>query len=65
VSEIGFARDMKGRDTGVEAIVFPLLFISDDREESLQIMELLQPLEQLKKKEADGVISMASHGGVS
>jgi hypothetical protein len=41
VSEIGFTGDVTRRDTGIEAIVFPLLFISDDREESFQIREFL------------------------
>jgi hypothetical protein len=46
VSEIGFAGGMRKRDTGTEAIMFPLLLISDDGEESLQIMKLLQVSER-------------------
>jgi hypothetical protein len=64
VSEIGFTGDMRRRDTGIEAIMFPLFFITDDREESFQIGELLQISKQFQKKEADWVIGMATHGGV-
>ena len=64
VSEIGFTGDMRRRDTGIEAIMFPLFFITDDREESFQIGELLQISKQFQKKEADWVIGMATHEGV-
>jgi len=64
MSEISFTGDMRGRDTGIEAIMFSLLLISDDREESFQIGELLQISKQFQKKEADWVIGMATHGGV-
>jgi len=65
VSEIGFTGDMGGRDTGIEEIMFSLLLITDDREESLQIGELLQVSEQFQKEEAEGVVGMSSPGGVS
>jgi len=64
VSEIGFTGDMRRRDTGIEAIMFSLLFIPDSREESFQIGELLQISEQFQKEEADGIVGIASHGRV-
>ena len=55
---------MRGRDTRIEAIMFSLLFIPNDREKSFQIRELLQVSEEFKEEEADGVIGMASHRGI-
>jgi len=65
VSEIGFTGDMRRRDTGIEAIMFSLLFITSDREESFQIGELLQVSKQFQKKEAGWIIGVSSPGGVS
>ena len=64
MSEVGIPWDMRKRDTGIEAVIFSLLLISDYREESLQIGELLQVSEQLQKEEADGIIGVSSHGRV-
>jgi len=64
MSEIGFAGDTRRRDTGIEAVMFPLLLISDRREESLQIGELLQISEQFQKEEADGIVGMPSYGRI-
>jgi hypothetical protein len=41
MSEIGLTGDMRRRDACIEAIMFPLLLISDHREKSFQIGELL------------------------
>jgi hypothetical protein len=41
VSEIGFTGDVTRRDTGIEAIMFSLLFVPNDREERFQIREFL------------------------
>ena len=65
MSEISLTGDMTMRDTGIEAIMFSLFLIPDDGEKSLEIGELLHVLEQLKEKEADRIVSMASAGGVS
>jgi hypothetical protein len=65
MSEISLTGDMTTRDTGIEAIMFSLFLIPDDGEKSLEIGELLHVLEQLKEKEADRIVSMASAGGVS
>jgi len=64
MSEIGFAGDMRRRDTGIEAIMFPLFLIPDDREKGFQVRELLQISEQFQKEEADRIISMTSPGGI-
>ena len=64
MSEIGFTGDMRGGDPRIEAIMFSLLFISNDREKSPKIGKLLQVSEEFEEEEADGVIGMASHGGV-
>jgi hypothetical protein len=64
VSEIGFTGDMRRRDTGIEAIMFPLFFITDSREESFQIGELLQISEEFYKEEANRVIGMTTYGGI-
>jgi hypothetical protein len=65
MSEIGFTGNMRKRDACIEAIMFSLFFIPDSREEGFQVRELLQVSEQLKEKEADRIVSMASPGGVS
>jgi hypothetical protein len=65
MSEIGFAGDMRRRETGIEAIRFPLFLIPDDREKGFQVRELLQISEQFQKEEADRIISMTSPGGIS
>ena len=51
---------MRTRDTGIEAIMFPLLLIPDSREEGFQVGELLQISEQFEEEEADGIIGMSS-----
>ncbi len=47
VGEIGFTGDVRRRDTRIEAIMFSFLFISNEREKSLQIGKLLQVSEEL------------------
>jgi len=65
VSKIGFTGDMRTRDTGIEAIMFPLLFIPDSGEEGFQVRELLQVSEQFQKEETNRIKSMTSPGGIS
>jgi len=64
MSEIGFTGDMRRRDAGIEAVMFSLLIVPEDGEESFQIGELLQVSEQFEKEEANGIVGMPSHGRV-
>ena len=64
MSEIGFTGDVRRRDTRIEAIMFSLLFIPNDGEESFKIGELLQVSEEFEEEEADGIIGMSSYRGI-
>ena len=64
MSKIGFTGDMREGDSRIEAIMFSFLLITNDREKSLQIGELLQVSKELEEEEADGIIGMTSDRGI-
>lgn len=64
MSKVGLAGEMRV-DTGIDTVMFTSFGVMDHGQEGLHVRELFQKAKELKQKEADRVIGMASFGRVS